>query len=149
MEVIVDLQGFWKPKNTFVLKEVAILHSGATSPIVYQFAAPFPWRDLPLSYQRKIRWLERQYHGLRWTLGTLPYDTVKDVLTPLLRDVSRIYVKGHEKVAWLREHADVDENRVLDLEQWGCPSLPILRAEDQRRACAAENVKLLAKWLQP
>jgi len=98
MNVIVDLQGFWKPDNVFVLKEIAVLPPGAETLVVYQFAAPSPWRDLPLSYQRKIRWLERQYHGLRWSSGTLPYNTVKDVLNSLLKGASRVYVKGRDKI---------------------------------------------------
>jgi len=40
MEVIVDPQGFWKPSNVIVLKEVAILRADALTPIVYQFAPP-------------------------------------------------------------------------------------------------------------
>jgi len=151
MDVIVDLQGFWKPSNVFVLKEIAVLPLGTETPVVYQFAAPSPWRDLPLSYQRKNRWLERHYHGLRWSSGTLPYNTVKDVLTPLLKGASRVYVKGRDKIIWLRHLTDLD-NPIEDLEKLHCPSLRKLQStceyHSENTTSAAENVKLLAKWLQ-
>jgi len=151
MEVIVDLQGFWKPTNVFVLKEVAILRADTLTPIVYQFAPPFPWRDLPTSYQKKNRWLERQYHGLRWNVGTLPYDTVKNVLTPLLRDASRIYVKGFEKTIWLQQLTDLNVP-IEDLGAFNCPSLQDLQRDSacthHPASCAAKNVTLLAKWMR-
>ena len=62
------------------MRDIAVLPLGTETPAFYQFDAPSPWRDLPLSYQRKNRWLERHYHGLRWSSGTLPYNTVKEVL---------------------------------------------------------------------
>jgi len=148
MDGILDLQGFWKPTNVFVLKEVAILRADALTPIVRQFAPPIPWRDLPTSYQKKNRRLERQHHGFRWNVGTLPYDTVKDVLTPLFRDASRIYVKGSEKTIWLQQLTDLN----VPIEYLGalnCPSLQELQRDSactsHPASCAAKNVTLLTK----
>jgi len=146
MNVTADLQGFWKPDKTFVLKEIAVLHPGALTPIVFQFAVPCPWRDLPTSYQKKNRWLEQRFHGLRWSAGRLPYDTVRGILTSLFKGATRIYVKGYEKAVWLRQLSGLDIP-IVDLSDLGCPSLRKLQSTNT--TCAARNVILLAKWLQP
>ena len=59
MDVIVDLQGFWKPTNVFVhftvvFKEVAILRADALTPIVFQFAPPSPGETCQHLIKRRI-----------------------------------------------------------------------------------------------
>jgi len=102
MSAIVDPQGFSGPKGQFVLKEVAILANGMTPPVVYQFAPPYPWNDLPQECQRRNAWLERNYLELKWNSGTTPYDHIEDILHSHLGLIEKIYVKGREKVEWLR-----------------------------------------------
>jgi len=146
MDVTADLQGFWKPDKTFVLKEIAVLHQGALTPIVFQFAAPCPWRKLPRSYKQKNRWLEQRFHGLRWSAGGLPYDTGRDILISLFKGATRMYKKVYEKAVWLRQLSGLDIP-IVDLSDLGCQSLRKLQST--KSTCAARNVKLLAKWLQP
>jgi len=61
-------------------------------------------------------------------VGTLPYDTVKDVLAPLLMDVSRIYVKGFEKTIWLLQLTDLNVP-IEDMGAFNCPSLQELQRD--------------------
>ena len=102
MSAIVDLQGFSGPKGQFVLKEVAILAHGMTLPVVYQFAPPYPWNDLSPDLQRRNAWLERNYLRLKWNSGTTPYDRIEEILNSHVGLIEKIYVKGREKVEWLR-----------------------------------------------
>ena len=102
MSAIVDRQGFSGPKGQFVLKEVAILAHGMSLPVVYQFAPPYPWQDLSSDLQRRNAWVERNYLGLKWNSGTTPYDRIEEILHLHLGLIEKIYVKGREKVEWLR-----------------------------------------------
>ena len=95
--------------------------------------------------------MERHYHGLRWSSGTLPYSTVKGVLTLLLKGASRVYVKGRVKIIWLWHLTDLGIP-IEDLEKLHCPSLRKLQStceyHSQYTTSAAENVKLRSKWSQ-
>jgi len=102
MSAIVDLQSFSGLKGQFVLKEVAILTHGMTRPVVYQFAPPHPWIDLPQECQRRNAWVERNYLGLKWNSGTTPYYRIEDILHSRLELMEKIFVKGREKVEWQR-----------------------------------------------
>ena len=67
MAYIVDLQGFKKPINEFVLKEFAVIEVGtddATQPINLLFEPICEWNALLAKYKRVNSWLERNYHGL-------------------------------------------------------------------------------------
>lgn len=153
MEAIVDVQGFKRPVNKFVLKELAVLRFDDDQLSTALFQPPFDWFCLPAKYQYTNSWLQRNYHGLSWYSGDLSYAMIRDVLVSLLCGVSRIYVKGAEKIAWLRDHYD---STIVDLEKLGCPSLQKLRSASASRClhhttcvkffCAAENAELLRAW---
>lgn len=151
MSAIVDLQGFKKPTNKFVLKEVAILKDGMTQPLVYQFFPPFPWHDLPPEYKRENAWLERHYIGLKWNSGTLPYNDVEETLHSHLKDVDVIYVKGSRKAQWLRSLVGVYRYVIEDLEEEDCPSIQQLTKtcfyHPKKFVCAAENAIAIAQWV--
>lgn len=151
MSTVVDLQGFSKSRHGFVVKEVAILTDGMVKPATYRFAPPFPWHDLAPEYKRKNAWLERNYIGLKWNSGSIPYNRVQDILLTHLKDVEVIYVKGHEKVMWLHELLGTFHHVIKDLEEEGCPSLQQLKTfcahHRKKFACAEENVNVLAQWV--
>ena len=67
MAYIVDLQGFKRPINEFVLKEFAVIEVGnddRTHPINLLFEPIYEWNALPAKYKRVNSWLKRNYHGL-------------------------------------------------------------------------------------
>ena len=97
MEYVVDLQGFQRPINEFVVKELAIISlNDDVPPIVFLFGPPIPWSDLPAKYNSVNLWLERNYHHLPWSAGELSYNDVGNVLRSALHDASTVYTNMHE-----------------------------------------------------
>jgi len=157
MSAVVDLQGFSEPRNSFVVKELAILCAGMVKPLTFTFAPPFPWHDLPPEYKRRNAWVERHYTGLKWNSGTIPYNRIEDILNSNLKDIEVIYVKGREKASWLRTHLKpyhhVIENLENDYDD-DDDTIPSLRKltntclhHKKKFMCAADNVRALSQWV--
>ena len=120
MKYIVDVQGFIRPMNVFTFKEVAItaLEEDAV-PFVYFFKPPYEWNSLSNKYKCANDWLTRNFHGLFWADGEIIYSDVKEVLQSVLKDATKVYVKGLEKKKWMSQLIP----NVYNLEDLGCPSL--------------------------
>ena len=107
-DFIVDIQAFQKAKN-FIFKEVCVLsmEKGA-QPSILSFKPPTSW--VTLSKEDKVcnTWLSRNFHGLRWDDGEIPYDELKSTLNYFLKPAMRIFVKGSEK---LRQLSDILPNK--------------------------------------
>jgi len=156
---IVDIQGFKRPNNQFVLKEFAIAFHANQTPRTFLFEAPCSWSELPPPYQKQNRWLQQHHHGLDWNTGSIPYHQIKTILYCELKNTPIIYVKGEEKRLWLREILKSDAFLIRNLEELGCPNLNNLlssssqckhhsHVQPQSVMCAGKIVILLAKWLQ-
>ena len=152
--IILDLQGFKQPKDSFVLKEVAYIKDGISTPTTLLFAPPCSWENLPKQYRRVNRWLEHHYHGLSWNAGCLPYKNVRNILMAHVGEATTIYVKGKAKVLWLRELLAPTSLSIENLEDFGCPALHELRKaydclhhpHGSQFVCATRNVMILADW---
>lgn len=154
MEFIVDVQGFKRPHNEFVFKELAILPlQSDAQPLVFLFEPPCPWNSLPGRYKSENLWLTYNYHGIDWTAGDVPYDELRSTLQGILLGAKAIYVKGLEKKTWLESYV----LNVVNLEDLDCPSLKKLETKLlttttckhhtlHRENCAAKNVKILQEW---
>ena len=152
MEYIVDVQGFKRPLNAFTFKEIAItaLVEDAV-PSVYLFEPPYQWTSLPVNFQCQNSWLTRNYHGMAWEVGEIPYADVQEVMQRQLRNASKVYVKGLEKKKWVGNLVP----NVCNLEDLGCPSLRNLGSRKKwcthhticdKPVCAAYNVEILKEW---
>ena len=120
MEYIVDVQGFKRPFNAFTFKEIAITEvTDDVMPVVYLFDPPYQWTSLPKKFQCENSWLTRNYHGLHWEAGEIPYADVQEVVRHKFRHASKVYVKGLEKKKWIESFVPY----VYNLEDFGCPSL--------------------------
>ena len=66
MDLVVDLQGFTKPINEFVLKELAALevNNSNNTPVIILFEPPCDWNILPAEYKVTNSWLQRNYLGV-------------------------------------------------------------------------------------
>ena len=104
MEYIVDVQGFRRSYNLFVVKELAILELSENSiPSVYRFQPPCRWKKL-LDEERRVNvWLIKNYHGMAWVSGIFPYRWLIGILQGRLKNATRIHVKGLEKKRWVEE----------------------------------------------
>lgn len=159
MVVIVDLQGFKRPSNVFVLKELAIVKEGVILPISYIFKPPKTchWDDLPSKYKRQNTWLTQFHHGIDWKSGSEDYENILSILTTHLKKADDIYVKGDDKKKWLEEllHPFADQYNITNIEDLECPCLYELKREYQcahhtskaSYSCAVDNVKMLADWM--
>ena len=154
MEFVVDFQGFKRPMNDFVFKEVAVAPlEDDVPPSVYLFEPPHEWNFLPAKYKSENTWLEHNYHGISWDRGDVPYEEVIKILQNHLRDASKVHVKGLEK----KRLAEKIVPNVYNLEDVGCPSLRKLNANADilctnhvgtwNPQCAAHNVSTLRAWL--
>lgn len=157
---IVDFQGFKRSLNKFVFKELAIVAvEGDSQPSVFYFQAPFPWSSLPQEYKSSNSWLIRNYHGLVWESGQIPYEALQQTLEAALINARAIYVKGLEKKNWLAEL--LPTKYIYNLESLGCPALHKLSLNSdytcsnhsnlsgfkkKNLQCAAENTQLLKTW---
>ena len=124
MEVVVDLQGFTKPINEFVLKELAALevNNSNNTPVIILFEPPCEWDILPAEYRVENSWLRRNYHGIPWSSGNSPYEAAGPIIRGILQRARTIYVKGLEKKIWLSNLIG-GTKEIIDLDSLGCPSL--------------------------
>lgn len=160
MDYIVDLQGFKKPINEFVLKEISIIEVGSDKieePLTLLFESSVSWNSLPVKYKATNLWLERNFHGISWNSGNIPCEAAKNIIQTVLQDARIIYVKGLEKKCWLTNFTDESVN-IIDMETLDCPSLKkLLKISPNARCsyhsnilncnCASVNVKILKSWL--
>ena len=125
-----------------------------TLPVVYQFASPYLWHDLSSDLQRRKAWVERNCLGLKWTSGTTPYDRIEEILHSHLGLIEKIYVKGREKVEWLRTLLQSTHHVIENLEYDYDDDIPSLRKlantcphHKKQYMCAADNVMALSQFI--
>lgn len=160
MEIILDMQGFKKPINEFIVKEVAAIkiqrYEGGYEVVgCVLFKPPCEWDILPAKYKSQNLWCERNYHGIPWHIGDVPYDDLKQMFNIILENVTCIYVKGLEKKKWIANIID-NSKPIINMEDLGCPALGQLNVKacwhhnyhDKvlNYNCAFENVQRLKKW---
>lgn len=156
MEFVIDVLGFKKPYDEIILKEVAIVAiQEDTAPTVFMFKSPIDWNYLPPQYKSENLWLKMNYHGIPWHSGEIPYEDMEETVALHLKDASKIYVKGLEKMKWLKKIL----TNMCNIEDLGCPSLKKLPYSMQppccihatnyckKPECAARNVIALKDWL--
>ena len=150
-----DLQGFQRPSNEFVVKELAIISLNYdVPPIVFLFGPPIPWSDLPAKNKSVNLWLERNYHHLPWSAGELSYNDIGNILRSALHNASIVDTKGELKKKCLQQFG-FNVRDIVD-----CPSLQELYPEkvtascphhydlEIRTNCALRHVQLLKEFLQ-
>ena len=103
MDYIIDFQGFITSKNKFIFKEVVIIGIEEDAiPEVSHFLPPCEWKNLSSKEKSTGRWLEWNFHGLPWQSGDIPYYQLEESIQDSLIYANRIYVKGEEKLRWLK-----------------------------------------------
>lgn len=100
MVLIIDFQGFKIENNEFVVKELAAYDGYRVSH--YVFERPFEFKYLQRKYQKQSIWLSRHHHCIDWMTGDIPLYKLDGILKRLSNAESQIYVKGREKVNYLR-----------------------------------------------
>lgn len=158
-----DLQGFIVNKQ-FVLKELCFSLTSSTPssftgefPVYhFVFKEPFAYKFVSDACKRGIIWSTIFQHGFYWTDGNVEYKQIDHSVEPLRSPNLTIYVKGTQKVAWLRNILNSDHIDCRNIEDIGCN----FRLSDQHgscrmncgqhkqkvKICALRNVRLLEEW---
>lgn len=164
MELILDIQGFGRFSDKFMLKELAAIsiHTSAESMLSLTrilFKSPCSWVTLSSESKNLNTWLTQNYHGIPWSAGETSYKDMEKTVKKVVKDACYVYVKGLEKKQWLEKIINDDSTPVIDLEELGCPNHRILRYESKvvhwhgdchgdvaGYRCAFENVQRLKSW---
>lgn len=98
--VVLDVQGFNTSQKQFVPKELAVYDGVRISH--YIFKPPFPLHHLPEEFKKQALWLNNNHHCMNWSEGFTPHFLFPQIIRQLTQDVDYVYVKGHEKAAFIR-----------------------------------------------
>lgn len=158
MEFILDFQGFKNENNGFIIKELAIISVDETINDLHLFQPPYSFHHLPDHLKIQVQWLEKHFHGLLWNSGHKNFNELGGVLKDNFKFGGTVYVKGLEKSNYIQSlTADIGVS-VLNIEDFGCPSLPVLRRTQiltnhktcpfnhPPDHCALCNAKLILEW---
>ena len=102
-DYLVDIQSFMS-KKAHIMEEVCCVplnENTQTKAMIVQ--PPFPWESLSPADKKCNRWLSRDFHGLRWNSGDIPYERLHTILQTVLQPAERIFVKGYNKIQQLKE----------------------------------------------
>lgn len=156
MNSFVDVQGFKTDLNDFIIKEIAI--KSGSQLITLLFKPPFYRFELTDTEKKQVSWIERN-RKIFWDEGFIPHCYHKNIIRELLKN-KNIYVKGLEKVTWIKKILEdsIDDNLcIFNLEDIGCPSLSSLYENYKSGLdvyqciyhsthCALKNVSCMQKW---
>jgi hypothetical protein len=151
MSAIIDVQGFKNECNEFIPKELAIISKDGI--LVVLIKPPYPFYFLTKKERKQVAWLEKN-RGILWNDGYVSYCDYKSLLLNFCKN-KHIYVKGYEKVVWVKEM--VESDNVLNLEDINCPNLEKLSEKYSSSSdikhciyhtnkCALKNASFLNKW---
>lgn len=158
----VDLQGFIVNKQ-FVLKELCFSissspyshNTNSRSEFHFIYGPPFSWKYVNKADKIGIIWLTTYQHGLYWTDGCVPYKKVHNTIAQLCLSNSIIYVKGSQKIIWLKSLCNNENLDCRNIEDIGCnfrladcayTHLNCGSHKQNTKNCALRNVKLLRNW---
>lgn len=157
----VDLQGFTVNKQ-FVLKELCFYIAPTSSPqseitpkYHYIYKPPFSWKFVNDSCKRSIIWLIAFHHGLYWMDGNVSYGEIGKTIEPLRSPNLILYVKGAQKVSWLKNILNDNQIDCRNIEDIGCNlqlnesascRLNCGQHKHKAKSCALQSVKLLESW---
>jgi hypothetical protein len=101
MSLVVDVLGFRREHNKFVVKEFAAYDGKRISHFV--FKPPFPFDMLSLDLQLQANCLTQQYHGIEWESGSTHFHLFNKTFKDVAASADRIYVTDREKANYIRK----------------------------------------------
>lgn len=113
---IVDLQGFIHNED-YVVKEICILTKNLKFHEIVK--SPSSFTNLTSKYKQQVKWLENNYHGLRWSQGYITVEELRKTITPILNGKS-IFLKGLNKIRWLQGILNSKMHVYVNVEDMGC-----------------------------
>lgn len=154
---VVEFQAFYDNANSFIIKELAAVNLSDCTFIHLHLLPPYSKANLNRAKLRSVRWLEHNYHGLKWEGGNVSYSV--DSLRKLLNSFNCIYTKGLQKCNFLKELTAPDSSTKIfnltyteiipnlsSVSQTLCP-IEMEHCNGCKR-CALKNAVYLADWLR-
>lgn len=158
MDVIIDIQFFKDNKGGHIPKEVALTAVGNEFSSHWIVSPPTrAIEKLSKNIKKQNEWLTQNHHGLDYFDGDVPIRVLTKSLRELCRSVRKIYVRGVEKVYFLKR---ITTREIINLEHNDeCPPFENLPWADNycfqhgakpthlRNFCALNNTIRLKLWL--
>lgn len=142
MYAFADVQGF-TCGYLFIVKEFALRDSEGTC-IHYIFEAPFDISQLSEKDKKSYRYC-RSYSGFLWNSGKVPYSDAHLLINSALNDYEKIYVKGQNKVKWIKAYT---KNEVINIENlnvnFRLRDCKMTTCKYHNGVCALRNVFLIS-----
>lgn len=147
--IIVDVQGFKRKDNTFIIKEFSLTSSEYTQ--TFLIKPPHFYSTLSNDEKRTVKWLERN-NNILWSEGFVDYREFKRLVHQYLNG-TKVFVKGLEKTKWIKELCSNCD--VINIEEKGCPNFLVLYelydnkklyCVHHNKQCALRNVLCLKFW---
>lgn len=154
MHFFVDLQGFKSENNRFIVKEICLLSKMDDKVQLYIIKPPFHYDKLSSEYKIQARWLKNNFHGFDWKDGFISYlSTRKQLLSSLPKSHAIIFVKGAEKIEWIRNmfrsnSLEIDYFNIEDLGYCTVSTNDIehCKYHDKAFVCAYQNAMKMKQW---
>lgn len=146
--VIIDFQWYRFNGNGVVPKELAICDSDYR--VGHFVFRPFTsFGCLAIKDREVARYLFNNYHGIMWNDGFMPLTSFDDIVISFCYDADVVYVKGYEKVQFLK--SIISNKQIVDVKEAGkiMPGKPscIFHRLDYC-VCALTNVYKLYDYIE-
>jgi hypothetical protein len=148
---VIDVQGVLL-EDGFSAKEMAI--SDGVRIVHFIFKPTTPFRELSDAEKQQVRWLENNHHSLRYSDGHVNPDEIPAILRRfgVHRNHTVCYVKGHQKIDFLKKHLPPHSANIVNLEYYDVPNfirtdMSCMYHFNRYSICSLINVKLLCKYL--
>lgn len=152
-----DFQGFvidthFYPKELTIKINEQMLHMLVKPPKEYS--------RLNEEDRKQVHYLEKHFHGLRYSSGNVEYDLVTEMLENFFEGVHIIYVKGSQKEKFLQTIPGIDHSKIINIEKLQNDEymeVPKFEKEvpqclhhikSSKYMCSLRNCEKMEDWLQ-
>ena len=141
--------------NQPIIKELCIARLDSQDSSHWIFTSPLT--ALSSSDKRTNVWLYERFHGLSWTYGEVPFQSMKTILEAETCCFNYLLVKGVNKIKILQDV--LPSALILNIENLACPNFRLLRSlenvkclyhssKSSRLSCSKAQALSLRNWLK-
>lgn len=150
---VVDIQGFRAMSNEFLIKEFCIAELG-TNYVYHGVVKPaIRYARLGGEFKKRVNFVTNHIHGLQWDSGSMSRLQATTLIKNVLKNASRVYIKGSERVAFLEKLLDYMVP-VIDLDIFDYYDNRALKERNiychygHRLRCAVQKACTYRTWLE-
>lgn len=109
---LLDFQYCHGNDDSIYMKEMAYMSGSSVAPNYFVFKQPFDIRELSREGRRKNDFCRKYVNGLEWSMGSIDYCSMGDILSPL-NNFKYVFVVGQTKKDFLTKYV---KTTVINLE---------------------------------